>query len=106
RRRPATPARRTAAATFGSTIRDDPCRRQPEEPPMLVALAILGSLLAGALVGAVVIRTIGASRFDKALRTRQQLLQDAEREAEATRREARVAAREEAVKLRAEIEAE
>src|SRR3954469_5546232 len=73
---------------------------------MLVALGVLVGLLVGAALGAIVIRTIGASRFDKALRTRQQLLQDAEREAEAMRREARIEAREEAVRLRAEIEAE
>src|SRR6266567_1099248 len=73
---------------------------------MLVAAGILIGLVIGSVVGAIAIRTIGASRFDKALRTRQQLLQDAEREAEAMRREARVEAREEAVKLRAGIESE
>jgi ribonuclease Y len=73
---------------------------------VLVAAGILIGLVAGGVLGAVVIRSIGASRFDKALRTRQQLLQDAEREAESMRREARVEAREEAVRLRAEIEAE
>src|SRR6266566_9297795 len=73
---------------------------------MLVAAGILIGLVVGSVAGAIAIRTIGASRFDKALRTRQQLLQDAEREAEAMRREARVEAREEAVKLRAGIEAE
>ena len=73
---------------------------------MLVAAGILIGLVVGGVVGAIAIRTIGASRFDKALRTRQQLLQDAEREAEAMRREARVEAREEAVKLRVGIEAE
>ena len=73
---------------------------------MYVALGVLIGLVAGAVVGAAAIRTVGASRFDKALRTRQQLLGDAEREAEALRREARVEAREEAMKLRAGIEAE
>jgi ribonuclease Y len=73
---------------------------------MLVALGVVIGLVVGGIVGAILIRTIGASRFDKALRTRQQLLEDAEREAEAVRREARVEAREEAVKLRAGIEAE
>jgi ribonucrease Y len=73
---------------------------------MLVAVGTLMGLVIGAFVGALVIRTIGASRFDKALRTRQQLLQDAEREAEALRREARVEAREEAMRLRSEIESE
>src|SRR5215211_2258368 len=73
---------------------------------MLVALGLLIGLVVGGVLGAVAIRTVGASRFDKALRTRQELLQDAQREAEAMRREARVEAREEAVKLRAGIEAE
>jgi hypothetical protein len=44
---------------------------------MLVALGVLVGLLAGGLAGAILIRTVGASRFDKALRTRQQLLEDA-----------------------------
>src|SRR6266536_1522722 len=73
---------------------------------VLVAVGIVIGLVVGGVLGALVIRSIGASRFDKALRTRLQLLQDAEREAEAMRREARVEAREEAVKLRAGIEAE
>src|SRR5438105_2572255 len=73
---------------------------------MLVGVGILIGLVIGGVVGALAIRSIGASRFDKALRTRQQLLQDAEREAEALRREAHIEAREEAVQLRAGIEAE
>jgi ribonucrease Y len=73
---------------------------------MLVAVGVLIGLVAGGVLGAIAVRTVGASRFDKALRTRQQLLEDAAREAEAMRREARVEAREEAMKLRAGIEAE
>jgi ribonucrease Y len=73
---------------------------------VLVAAGILIGLVIGGVLGVVVVRTVGASRFDKALRTRQQLLQDAEREAEAMRREAHVEAREEAVKLRAGVDAE
>ena len=69
---------------------------------MLVAAGILIGLVVGGVLGVLLVRTVGASRFDKAMRTRQQLLQDAEREAEAMRREAHVEAREEAVKLRAE----
>ena len=68
---------------------------------MLIGAGILIGLVVGAALGGLAIRSIGASRFDKALRTRQQLLDDAEREAEAMRREARVEAREEAVRLRA-----
>src|ERR1043166_1774764 len=73
---------------------------------MLVAAGVLIGLIVGGAVGVLVVRSVGASRFDKALRTRQELLKDAEREAEAMRREARVEAREDAVRLRAEIEAE
>ncbi len=73
---------------------------------MLIGAGILIGLVVGGALGVLAIRSFGASRFDKALRTRQQLLDDAEREAEAMRREARVEAREEAVRLRAEIEAE
>jgi ribonuclease Y len=73
---------------------------------MLVAVGILIGLVVGGLVGAIAIRKIGTSRLDTARRTRQQLLQDAEREAEALRREAHIEVREEAVKLRAGIESE
>src|SRR5215470_17374749 len=73
---------------------------------MLVAAGVLIGLVVGGVVGVVVVRSVGASRFDKALRTRQELLKDAEREADAMRREARIEAREDAVRLRAEIEAE
>ncbi len=73
---------------------------------MLVAAGILIGLAVGGVLGVLGVRSVGASRFDKALRTRQQLLQDAEREAEAMRREARVEAREEAIRLRADIEVE
>jgi ribonuclease Y len=73
---------------------------------VLVAAGILIGLVVGGVLGVIVVRTVGASRFDKALRTRQHLLQDAEREAEAMRREAHVEAREEAVKLRADVDSE
>src|SRR5215208_5536265 len=64
---------------------------------MLVALGLLIGLVVGGVLGALVIRTVGASRFDKALRTRQELLQDAQREAEAMRREERVEAKQQEV---------
>ncbi len=73
---------------------------------MLVAAGIVIGLVVGGVVGVLVVRTVGASRFDKAMRARQQLLQDAEREAEAMRREAHIEAREEAVKLRAQNDTE
>jgi ribonuclease Y len=73
---------------------------------VLIAVGILIGLVVGGVLGVLVLRSAAASRFDKAMRTRQQLLQDAEREAEAMRREAHVEAREDAVKLRAEVDAE
>jgi ribonuclease Y len=73
---------------------------------VLIAVGILIGLVVGGVLGVLVLRSAAASRFDKAMRTRQQLLQDAEREAEAMRREAHVEAREDAVRLRAEVDAE
>ena len=63
---------------------------------MLIAAGILIGLVVGSVVGVLVVRSAAASRFDKAMRARQQLLHDAEREAEALRREAHVEAREDA----------
>jgi len=94
---------------------------------VLVAAGIVIGLLVGGVVGVALVRTVGASGSTRRCATRQQLLEDAEREAEtmrrdadretidaarcragsgAMRREAKVEAREEAVRLRAEIEAE
>ena len=61
---------------------------------MLVAVGILIGLVVGGVVGAIAVRRIGTSRLHTALRTRQQLLQDAEREADAVRREAHIEVRE------------
>ena len=62
----------------------------------------------GAGFGATVLglRLLSGSRLDAARRTRTLLLDEATREAEATRREAQIEAREQSVKLRAEIEDE
>jgi ribonuclease Y len=62
----------------------------------------------GAGIGAAVLglRLLSGSRLDAARRTRALMLDEATREAEATRREAQIEAREQSVKLRAEIEDE
>ena len=52
------------------------------------------------------LRLLSGSRLDAARRTRAILLEEAKREAEATRREAQIEARDQSVKLRAEIEDE
>ncbi len=73
---------------------------------MLVVVGIVIGLAVGALAGAVFMRTVGASKFDAALRKRQALLEDAQREADSLRREAQVEAREQVLQLRSEVEGE
>ena len=73
---------------------------------MLLAIGILIGLVLGAVAGAVFAQLFRAARLRAAQQTRAQLLHDAQREAEALRREAQVDAREQAVRLRTEIEAE
>jgi len=41
---------------------------------MLVAAGVLIGLVIGGVAGVVIVRSVGASRFDKALRSRQELL--------------------------------
>src|SRR5438093_4022644 len=71
---------------------------------MAIVIGILIGLIAGAVlaVGALVLS--GGSRLAAARRTRQLLIQEARREAEALRREAQLEAKEEAVRLREEID--
>jgi ribonuclease Y len=84
---------------------------------MVVAIGILIGLIVGGLVGAFSVGALGKSRLGAARQERKLLLEDAEREADALRRdaereadnmrrEAQISAREEAVKLRAEIDEE
>src|SRR5919201_5333892 len=83
------------------------CRGQPiEEPRMLIALGTLIGLLVGGAVVFVAIGVLGKSRIGEARTLRRQMLDDAERQAETIRREAEIGAREDAVKLRAQIDAE
>ncbi|MGH3105505.1 MAG: ribonuclease Y, partial [Gaiellaceae bacterium] len=73
---------------------------------MLVVIGTLVGLAVGAALGTIVLRFWQASRLTAAERNRATILTDAERQAEAVRREAHIDAREESIKLRADIEAE
>jgi ribonuclease Y len=73
---------------------------------MLVAVGILIGLFVGAIATVAVLRMWEGSRLGAARKTRDLMLAEAERQAEAIRREAQVEAREQQVKLRSEIEDE
>ena len=73
---------------------------------MLSAGAALIGILVGAVAASVVLLGWSRSRVRTARSEREKLLGDAQREAEALRREAQVEAREQAVALRSEIESE
>src|SRR5881275_1610020 len=73
---------------------------------MFVVIGTVIGLVAGAALAFVAIRAITGSRLAAARRTRQLLLTEARREAEAMGREAQIEAREQSVKVRAEVEQE
>jgi ribonuclease Y len=73
---------------------------------MLVPVAVVIALAAGAGGTLLVLRLLAGSGLESARRLRTQILDDARREADATGREAAIEAREQTVKLRAELEAE
>jgi ribonucrease Y len=73
---------------------------------MLTVVAALIGLIVGGLVVAALLLGLSRSRVRAAEEQRKRILGDAGREAEAVRREAQVEAREQAVQLRSEIEAE
>ena len=73
---------------------------------MLSAGAALIGILIGAVAASVVLTVWSRSRVRTAQDERERVLGDAQREAEAVRREAQVDAREQAVALRSEIESE
>src|SRR5919199_4289218 len=75
-----------------------------ESARMLVVIGILIGLAAGAALAFVALYAFAGSRLATARRTRQLLLSEARRDADAMRREAQIEAREESVKLRAEVE--
>jgi ribonuclease Y len=78
----------------------------PLGAPMFVVIGILIGLGAGAALAFIGLYALTGSRLAAARRTRQLLLTDARREAEAMRRETQIEAREQSVKLRAEVEQE
>jgi ribonuclease Y len=71
-----------------------------------VVVGVLIGAVAGVAGTLVVLRMHSGSRLEAARRTRNLVLSEAQRDADATRREAQIEAREQAVKLRAELEAE
>ena len=73
---------------------------------MLVVIGIAIGLTLGAGLAFLSLYALTGSRLAAARRTRQLLVSEAKREAEALRREAQIEAREEAVRLRADIEQE
>jgi ribonuclease Y len=73
---------------------------------MLTVIAVVAGLVVGAVGATVWLRSTSSSRLRAADDRRRALIAEGEREAETLRREARIGAREEAVRLRAEIESE
>lgn len=73
---------------------------------MLIGIGIAIGIAAGVALTLLAVSVFGTTGVRKARRIRDQLLDDARRESEAVRREAQVDAREQAVRLRAEIDAE
>ncbi len=73
---------------------------------MLIGIGVAIGIAVGALAALLAVSVFGTTGVGKARRIRRQLIEDAEREAEAVRREAQIESREQAVKLRGEIDAE
>ena len=71
---------------------------------MAIVIGILIGLVVGGALAAVGLAFTGGTRLAAARRTRQLLIQEARREADALRREAQLEAKEEAVRLREEID--
>jgi ribonucrease Y len=77
-----------------------------QERSVLVVVGIVIGIVVGAAAAVIAIALLEKSRVGEVRRRRVQLLNDAEREAEAVRREAQIEAREQAVANRARIEEE
>ena len=73
---------------------------------MPVSVAVVIAIAVGAVGTLLIFRLLGRSGVENARRLRARLLDEAQREADATRREAAIEAREQTVKLRGELEAE
>jgi ribonucrease Y len=73
---------------------------------VLIGIGVAVGIAVGLVLALVAVQAFGATGVGKARRLHRQLVEDAEREAEAVRREAQIEAREQAVSLRAEIDKE
>ena len=73
---------------------------------MQIGIGLAIGIAVGALAALLAVSVFGTTGVGKARRLRKQLIEDAEREAEAVRREAQIESREQAVTLRGEIDAE
>jgi ribonuclease Y len=73
---------------------------------VLIGIGVAIGIAAGVALALLAVQVFGATGVGKARRVRRQLIEDAGREAEALRREAQIEAREQAVVLRAAIDAE
>ena len=73
---------------------------------MLILIGILIGLVVGAVGCGAALGFMGKSRLGRARQLRHQLLDDAKRDAESLRREAEISAREDTVRLRAQIDGE
>lgn len=73
---------------------------------MLIGIGVAIGIAVGGALALLAVSAFATTGVSKARRLRDQLLEDARREAEAVRREAQIEAREQAVKLRADIDAE
>jgi ribonucrease Y len=71
-----------------------------------IGIGVAIGIALGALAALLAVSVFGTTGVGKARRLRKQLIEDAEREAEAVRREAQIESREQAVTLRGEIDAE
>jgi ribonucrease Y len=73
---------------------------------VLIGIGVAIGITAGVAVALLAVQLFGATGVGKARRLRRQIVEDAEREGEALRREAQIEAREQIVKLRAELDGE
>src|SRR6201995_3281656 len=72
----------------------------------MIGIGIAIGIAGGAALALLAVSVFGTTGVSKARKIRDQLLEDAQREGDAVRREAQVEAREQAVRLRSEIDAE
>jgi ribonucrease Y len=73
---------------------------------MVVVVAVVVALAVGGGAAFLLLRVLGGARLEAARRERALLLEEGRRDADSTRREAAIEAREQAIKLRAELEQE